>query len=65
MTSLIRIMTILIATTSIAQAGGPAVVASDPAPVAAPPAAAHDWSGFYGGLGYGSASGSIDFSDPF
>jgi outer membrane immunogenic protein len=45
-------------------AGGPVVVAYDPVVVAPPAPApqAMDWSGFYGGLGYGSSSGDIDFT---
>jgi outer membrane immunogenic protein len=47
-------------------AGGPTIVETDPVPVvAAAPAAGTDWSGFYGGLGYGTTGGSIDFNSPF
>jgi len=44
-------------------AGGPVVVAYEPDPVMAPTPMpqALDWSGFYGGLGYGRSSGDIDF----
>jgi outer membrane immunogenic protein len=62
MTSLTRVLTLLLASSGMAQAGGPTAVAPDPVPVASAPAAIHDWSGFYAGLGYGTASGSLDFT---
>ncbi len=47
----------------VAVAGGPTAVADDPAPVAtSAPAAATDWSGFYGGLSFGRTSGDFDLS---
>lgn len=65
MTSLTRVLPLLLVSTGAAQAGGPVVVASDPIPVVAAAAPVHDWSGFYAGVGYGTASGSIDFSSPY
>ncbi len=51
-------------TATQAFAGGPVVVAYEPVPVMepAPMPQALDWSGFYGGLGYGRSSGDIDFT---
>lgn len=50
------------ASASMAAAGGPADVGSEPMPTAtAAPAAVHDWSGFYGGLSYGRATGETNY----
>jgi opacity protein-like surface antigen len=47
----------------VAVAGGPIAVADDPAPAAMPaPAAATDWSGFYGGLSFGKSSGDQELT---
>lgn len=46
-------------------AGGPTIVEPDPMPEAtAAPVDVHDWSGFYAGLGYGRASGTLDYNVP-
>ena len=45
---------------SQAFAGGPTVAVDDPLPTAAPASApAHDWSGPYAGLSYGTAKGDV------
>ncbi|MDP3265086.1 MAG: outer membrane beta-barrel protein [Tabrizicola sp.] len=56
---------LFVASASIAVAGGPAYVAAEPMPAAmeAAPAAVHDWSGFYGGLSYGKATGETNYYD--
>lgn len=55
-------MALVVVSASVATAGGPAAVADEPpATVATVPAASHDWSGFYGGLSYGKASGATNF----
>lgn len=43
-------------------AGGPTIVEPDPTPAAAAPIEGHDWSGAYVGLGYGRASGTLDYN---
>ena len=54
---------LLLACTGTVQAGGPIAVAADPVPAAAPaPAPVHDWSGFYGGLSYGTADAQNTFN---
>lgn len=45
------------AAASAAHAGGPAFIEAEPQPVVAAPVAAHDWSGFYAGVSYGSVRG--------
>lgn len=60
----LTLATVALAALSVpALAGGPTVVADDPMPEAmAAPAAAHDWSGPYVGLSYGSTSGTMTYS---
>jgi opacity protein-like surface antigen len=62
MTLLTRILSLFLASAGAAHAGGPTVVATDSPPAVVTPAAVHDWSGFYGGLGYGSATGGLSFT---
>lgn len=49
------------AAASAAHAGGPAFIEAEPQPVVAAPVAAHDWSGFYAGVSYGSVRGDLTY----
>ncbi len=56
---------VLAASTTLAQAGGPVVVAVEPTPVVSAQVALYDWSGPYVGIGYGRTSGDLSYNPGF